>query len=110
MSRWILAILAGLFGAGAALANGPLYPPCQPYAPGCNWNQAAANGTRAAGAPAGQGGQPGVLGPWYLYWPLEAHFITPAHPQFPYWPSPQTLHGGQPDAVPPMYAIPSYWK
>jgi hypothetical protein len=25
------------------------------------------------------------LGPWYLYWPLEAHFQTPAPPAYPYW-------------------------
>jgi len=108
MSRWTLAILAGLVvGAGAASAQGP---PCPPSQPGCNWNQAAANGVRAGGGGGQQGGQPGVLGPWYLYYPYEAHFITPAHPQFPFWPSPQTLYKGQPDAVAPMYAIPSYWK
>ena len=33
------------------------------------------------------------LGPWYNYWPLEAHFQTPAFPNYPYWPSPQTLPG-----------------
>lgn len=31
------------------------------------------------------------LGPWYQYWPLEAHFITPAPCSYPYWPAPQTL-------------------
>jgi len=33
----------------------------------------------------------GVLGPWYNYWPLEAHFITPAPTGYPYWPQPQAL-------------------
>src|SRR6202021_728069 len=28
------------------------------------------------------------LGPWYNYWPLEAHFQTPALPYYPYWPAP----------------------
>jgi hypothetical protein len=33
----------------------------------------------------------GPVGPWYLYWPLEAHFNAPAMPQYPYWPSPMGL-------------------
>src|SRR5262245_42475622 len=45
----------------------------------------------------GPNGGPGQqLGPWYLYWPYEAHFQTPALPQYPYWPAPQTLPPGQP--------------
>ena len=32
-----------------------------------------------------------ALGPWYLYWPMEAHFQTPASPQYPYWPAPMGL-------------------
>jgi hypothetical protein len=32
-------------------------------------------------------------GPWYLYWPLEAHFVAPAPTGYPYWPSPQGLPG-----------------
>ena len=35
--------------------------------------------------------QVGQLGPWYLYWPLEAHFQTPAPTGYPYWPSPMGL-------------------
>jgi hypothetical protein len=31
------------------------------------------------------------LGPWYLYWPMEAHFVTPAPIGYPYWPNPMTL-------------------
>jgi hypothetical protein len=31
------------------------------------------------------------LGPWYLYWPMEAHFVVPAPTGYPYWPGPQTL-------------------
>lgn len=34
------------------------------------------------------------LGPWYQYWPYEAHFVTPAPTGFPYWPSPMTLPPG----------------
>jgi hypothetical protein len=25
------------------------------------------------------------FGPWYNYWPLEAHFQTPAMPAYPFW-------------------------
>ena len=32
-----------------------------------------------------------ALGPWYLYWPMEAHFQTPASPYYPYWPAPMGL-------------------
>ena len=41
----------------------------------------------AGSCPPGGGGfgggaaGPTVLGPWYNYWPLEAHFQVPAHPQ-----------------------------
>jgi hypothetical protein len=33
------------------------------------------------------------LGPWYLYWPMEAHFVAPAPTGYPYWPSAQVLPG-----------------
>lgn len=36
----------------------------------------------------------GQLGPWYQYWPLEAHFQTPAPTGYPYWPTPMTLPPG----------------
>jgi hypothetical protein len=36
-------------------------------------------------------------GPWYLYWPLDAHFQTPGNPHYPYWPAPM----GLPQTVPP---------
>ena len=42
-------------------------------------------------------GPPIQLGPWYQYWPLEAHFQVPAPCSYPYWPPPMTLPG----AVPP---------
>jgi hypothetical protein len=67
------------------------------------------------GAPPGAfGGAPAptptVLGPWYNYWPLEAHFQVPAHPQYPYWGPPQTLPNGAPAAgnAPPSWHLPSY--
>src|SRR5207302_838685 len=51
------------------------------------------------------GGLP-AAGPWYLYWPYEAHFANPAPYGFPYWPTPQTLPqanmapGGAPGMAP----------
>jgi hypothetical protein len=43
-------------------------------------------------------------GPWYLYWPLEAHFVAPAPTCYPYWRPPMGLpnmsFGGP--AVPPQ--------
>lgn len=55
------------------------------------------------------------LGPWYLYWPLEAHFQTPAPPAYPYWPqgggaqaypAPGAYQGVPPGAVPNVYVPP----
>jgi hypothetical protein len=37
------------------------------------------------------GNEPPPLGPWYNYWPLEAHFQVPAMPEYPYYSPPQTL-------------------
>jgi hypothetical protein len=37
-------------------------------------------------------------GPWYSYWPLEAHFQVPAPTGYPYWPAPMTSN------VPPLPA------
>ncbi len=34
---------------------------------------------------------PVQLGPWYLYWPMERHFMVPAPTGYPFWPSPQGL-------------------
>src|SRR5437588_11366 len=39
-------------------------------------------------------------GPWYSYWPYEAHFINPAPTGYPYWPAPQTLPGAGPVPAP----------
>ena len=48
---------------------------------------------RVSHAPCGPGGYGGGMpqaGPWYLYWPMEAHFQTPAPGVNPYV-SPMTL-------------------
>jgi hypothetical protein len=34
------------------------------------------------------------LGPWYLYWPHNAHFQTPAPTGYPFWPQPMTVQPG----------------
>jgi hypothetical protein len=55
--------------------------------------------------------QPYQLGPWYQYWPYEAHFQQPALPQYPYWGAQGLPNGlphirpGQPGYGPP----PPYW-
>jgi hypothetical protein len=43
---------------------------------------------------------PAQCGPWYLYWPMEAHFQVPAPTGYPYWPSPMTLPGLAPAGAP----------
>jgi hypothetical protein len=78
------------------------------------------------------GGPVPQCGPWYLYWPLDAHFGPPAPTGYPYWPGAMTLPTamagcGAPVAAPaPMplapavqpagfqpvgysYPAPSYW-
>jgi hypothetical protein len=41
------------------------------------------------------------LGPWYNFWPMEAHFQTPAIPYYPYWPAAQALvPGGASSSLP----------
>ena len=58
--------------------------------PAVQFNMAAR--FRLGCCPPGSGPGGGVqLGPWYNYWPLEAHFITPAPTGYPYWPQPQAL-------------------
>jgi hypothetical protein len=37
------------------------------------------------------GNEPPPLGPWYHYWPLEAHFQVPALPEYPFFSAPQTV-------------------
>jgi hypothetical protein len=61
-------------------------------------------------SPAGPAAQ---AGPWYLYWPLEAHFGPPAPTGYPYWPASMTLPTqGQPAPISQTgyYSpAPSYW-
>jgi hypothetical protein len=50
------------------------------------------------------------LGPWYTYWPQEAHFQLPAPigGQYPNWPSPWPPGASQPEAfaAPPLQSGP----
>ncbi len=45
-------------------------------------------------APVGAYGTPPQAGPWYLYWPLEAHFQHPAPGAYPPYASPMSLPPG----------------
>jgi hypothetical protein len=57
-------------------------------------------------------------GPWYLYWPYEAHFQTPAPLPYPYYAPTQVLppnfQGGMPATQPvgyhPQGSPPPYWQ
>jgi hypothetical protein len=107
--------ILGLSVLGLVLWTAPVRASgCCGYGPG--WFNFGANayGQWGPGAPPGKGGgpapTPSMLGPWYNYWPLEAHFQVPALPQYPYWPNPMTLPNGAPVAgnAPPGYYAPSY--
>lgn len=82
--RTFLLALPFLIHASPARADGPLFCTCDFYRRLCDKFHAA---YCEAYPVAGHG--PSV-GPWYTYWPYDAHFQTPAHPSFPYWPAPMT--------------------
>jgi hypothetical protein len=46
------------------------------------------------------------LGPWYLYWPMSAHFVAPAPTGYPYWPAAQGLPPGMAIGGPQGPAMP----
>src|SRR4051812_43602810 len=77
--------------------GGSLYGNLTPLCGGC---------PGGGGPCGGVGGGGGQLGPWYSYWPLDAHFQTPALPQYPYWPSPQDLYQGPSGGPPAAYGVP----
>jgi hypothetical protein len=64
---------------------------CQSYTVGGGLNFFGYPG--CPGGPGGGGGGGAGAGPWYQYWPMEAHFQTPAPVGFPYGPSPMGLPG-----------------
>ncbi|MCS6852756.1 MAG: hypothetical protein NZ700_16485 [Gemmataceae bacterium] len=41
----------------------------------------------------GGGPCPCYVAPWYLYWPMEAHFQAAAPTGFPFWPAPMMASG-----------------
>lgn len=119
-----LALLAGQASANGFGYGAPSGPCCGPWGilPGyirlngslsLSWGTIGA-GRLGGGYPGGGyagGVAPYQLGPWYQYWPYEAHFQTPALPMYPYWGA-STLPNGSP-VINPGYpghgAVPSYW-
>jgi hypothetical protein len=94
-----LGLNGGQFSANAGVNTGLTFG--YGFAPGCGY-----------GGGGGGGVQPYQLGPWYQYWPYEAHFQTPAMPMYPYWGA-MTLPNGSP-VINPGYpghgAVPNYWQ
>jgi hypothetical protein len=90
-----LALLALPLLAAAAQAG-----PFGPYKieAGCNaYFRVVTTPTQPCGA---------LCGPWYNYWPLEAHFQLPALPHYPYYPPPQVAGKPGPDAPPAPPPVP----
>jgi hypothetical protein len=55
------------------------------------------------GSQYGNGGSGGCFqaGPWYTYWPYEAHFQIPSPLGYPFWPGPAPAPGPQFLPAPP---------
>jgi hypothetical protein len=85
-NRFGAALLALPLLALPATANDP-FAPCLPYKVECGGNLYFHVLNQ-------QNGWGCALGPWYNYWPLEAHFQTPALPCYPFWPAGQALLPG----------------
>src|ERR1700677_742137 len=85
-NRFGVALLALPLLAVAARAD-------DPFAPGLPF-RIEAGGNLYCHVYTRQNGWGCQLGPWYSYWPLEAHFQTPALPYYPYWPAPQAIVPG----------------
>jgi hypothetical protein len=79
---YLAALLAVPLLASTARADGCIFP--IRVEGRCNWDFRMTFGGCGPGGCA-------QLGPWYHYWPLDAHFITPAPTGYPYWPQPQSL-------------------
>jgi hypothetical protein len=65
------------------------------FRPGCGCGPCDCNccgGGNGCGSPCGGCGTCNC-GPWYLYWPMEAHFQAPAPTGYPYWPGPMAASG-----------------
>jgi hypothetical protein len=81
--------------AGAWTICGPDLPPIHIDA-GCKWHLHVYCG----------GGCPTQLEPWYLYYPYEAHFQSPAPVGFPNWPAPVAAGPSVPPVAPVAPAVP----
>jgi hypothetical protein len=81
---FLAALLALPFVAVPARAQCCICLPCFPFRveAGASVNLRVCHGCPTSGC---------QLGPWYQYFPYEAHFQSAAPMGFPYWPSPQTL-------------------
>ena len=90
---YLAAVLALPFLATEARADGWIFPFRGNVGVNIHWNIQCGN----------RGGVGGCqLGPWYNYWPLEAHFVTPAPTGYPYWPAPQLPVAPNPMLPPPQ--------
>ncbi|HEY7153186.1 MAG TPA: hypothetical protein VH575_04420 [Gemmataceae bacterium] len=108
-----VALLALPLLAASAHANGSSY--CiSAHANGSPFSIQAGGGFYIKGGPGPAYPQ---AGPWYLYWPIEAHPVPPAPTGYPYWPNPMGLPTtsfggpssppGTPVAPPPATNAPS---
>jgi hypothetical protein len=87
---WIASLLTVFVLAAAAsdaCAIGDRSPNCAPWINGAPWFSVDLSGARAQPLPTFQ------AAPWYLYWPYDGHFQTPA-PVY------------APPTVPPGYYLP----
>ena len=71
--------------------------------PGCDQGPGGFNPGCGHGGGYGAGYGGAGVGPWYSYWPMEAHFQVPAPTHYPYWPAPMTSNvqgmGGYPQGM-----------
>jgi hypothetical protein len=98
----------GPFGFNVGLNFGMNFSTCGPCG-GCGFGPGG-YGCGAGFHPAGPGGA--QLAPWYLYWPMDAHFQVPAPMTYPFWPSPMApLEGAGHSLQPASYQFtpPPYW-
>lgn len=93
MNKLLLALTAILGAAAPALANG-----C-PGGPGCGSPGPRIPFFRQSPVPAFQ------AAPWYLYWPYQQHFMTPAPMQGAFYAPPGGGAGGM---VNPYFPAPQY--
>ena len=79
-----------------AFCEKPQINPCLPGRPHGHKHKHCGSSC-PTGPYAGDGGATCTYGagaPWYLYWPMNAHFQMPAPTGYPYWPAPQTIQPG----------------